>query len=165
MQSVQRPDVPAWFQIVRDYGFRPSVPFVLGAAVLRPLGVPPPSRAVAQTELHRLLTLMITETPPGYGIHVRWCGDIGADIFEVRQPGAGLEWGPEFEAKNVDVLSARLWNKVGDEIEKGNYSKDGGWRPFKKGELRRIRSLLGLPQPGTVARKRPAGASAGLRVR
>ncbi len=146
MKAVQRPDVPAWFRIVKDYGFRagPSVPFVLGGAVLRPLGEPPPSAPDAQAKLHHLLTLMATETPAGYGVHVSWCGDLDAYIFETHQPGDGLTWGPEFEAKNLDVLCARLWKEHRDEIAKGHYSKEkgGDWHEFRDDERARLRALL-----------------------
>ena len=65
---------PDWFRIVKDYGFRvgPTIPFVLGAAVLRPLG-DPPSAATGQKELHRLIMMMASETPDGYGVNIQWC--------------------------------------------------------------------------------------------
>lgn len=141
-------DYPDWFRIVKDYGFQngPTIPFVLGAATFRPLNEPPIDRPTGQRALHTLLMEMKETTlSGGWGVAIQWCPTTGAFVVVTRH-GQPFEWDPALEAGSVDVLAAKLWEKHGDDISAGRYSRNTTthtWERFSDKELARIRQLIG----------------------
>ena len=136
--------VPAWIRIIRNPQLRvgPTLPFIVGA-IRAPIGAAPGSRAAGQEELFELLRMMDEEAPADCGVSIQWCPSVDAHVAaSVTEPG--LTWHASgFDATRRDALGARLWERYGDVIAQGHYSKNGAWHGFSEGELRTIRTVLG----------------------
>lgn len=134
---------PAWLLVVSEYGFKvgPTVPFLLGASVIRPLGKAPASSSVAQTSLFELLNSM-------HGVRIQWCPTVN-DYVVAYVGGNTLDWERtlELDVNGVGPLFGRLWNLYRDVICDGKYSKTGKWHRFTRAELAKIRKVIGLPSP------------------
>ena len=135
--------VPTWLQIIRHPQLKvgPTLPFIVGA-VREPIGAAPDSLAAGQVELFELLRMMDQEAPADCGISIQWCPTVHAHVATcVTEPG--LTWHASgFDVTHRDALGARLWERYGDVIAKGHYSKNGTWHGFTEGEIRKIRTLL-----------------------
>lgn len=134
--------IPAWFLIVTNYpGLHvgPTVPFLVGA-IRDPVGEAPESRSTAQEELHSLLEKMRIGTPTGYGVRIQWCTTVDAFVVGLVSHGASLSWEPhELDASTIEGLFGKLWERYGDYICEGKYSKNGDWHRFSEQEIAAIR--------------------------
>ena len=135
--------VPVWLRIVRNPQLKvgPTLPFIAGA-IRDPLGDAPGSRATGQEEFFELLRMMDEEAPADYGISIQWCPSVAAHVAAcVTVPG--LTWHASgFDVTSRDALGAQLWDRYGDVIANGHYSKNGNWHCFTEGELKTIRTVL-----------------------
>lgn len=137
--------LPGWYRIVTEFGFPngPTVPFLLGAVVVRPLNVAPKDAVVAQRALYELLQTMNNS---GYRVLVRDCPSTDAFVV-VSNAGYGtksLEWQADLNVTTVDALFGKLWTKHSVEICAGRFSRNrttDEWEPFSDAELARIREF------------------------
>jgi hypothetical protein len=145
VMTKQKRRLPDWFRIVTEFGFPngPTIPFLLGATVLRPLNAAPKNSGIAQAALYELLRTIATED---CRVLVRDCPTTDAYVVVPNQYGAqSLEWDPSMDVTSVDALFAVLWKKHSREISAGSYSRNVGtnkWEPFNDTELTRIRQLV-----------------------
>ena len=134
-------DRPAWLRILdhcREFGFTigPTLPFILGATQ-ESIGKAPASRADGQGALHELLVAMDAS---GYGLTIQSCPTTMAYVV-ARTSGESLTWDEELGA-GIEPLTANLWNRYGDAVSSGRYSKNGDWHEFTDQEVARIKAAL-----------------------
>ena len=85
---------------------------------------------------------MDEEAPAACGINIQWCPTVDAHVATCVAT-RGLNWyGSEFDVTCRDALGERLWERYGDKIASGRYSKNGEWHRFTEGERAKIRTLL-----------------------
>ena len=58
----------------------------------------------------------------------------------VRIGGESLTWDEKLGA-GIEPLTANLWNRYGDAVSSGRYSKNGDWHEFTE-EVARIKAAL-----------------------
>ena len=136
-------DKPAWLRILehrREFGFKigPTLPFVLGA-IQEAIGKAPSSRADGQRTLHNLLRAIEAS---GCGVEILWCPTTNAYVA-CSCGGDSLNWRDVDElGASIDSLAASLWNRYGDAISSGKYSKNDDWHEFTADEAMRIKAVL-----------------------
>lgn len=137
-----------WFRIVRFYprlSVGPSILFVVGS-VQDPIGAAPVTKALAKSQMRKLLVQMHDETPSGYGVQILWCPTIKAYVVTADRGGEAsrMTTVDGRELRDVDSQLEFLWELYGDEISEGRYSIDDQlWHGFTAEEQGTIREILG----------------------
>jgi hypothetical protein len=154
--------LPKWFQFLKHYPKRPTVPFVIGA--LRESGALPDAEDFEQ--IHNLFQDIASYRIPDHVVYVQVCLDLKVPVFSIwlesatrscrarypveEAPNVRLCFSTEVEAERgleLRAVARRLFERYDHRaaLAAKKYSRRAGeWQPFDSVDRSDIRKALGL---------------------